>query len=169
MEKKEYDVRDLFLKEDLVAIAKRSRENSCSGEKARVSGEYYVTNNKQKRKKINVSKMKVAVLAGATVALLALGSKIVGDNDFATDIRHEVTRTQNVFNPIGGSYETEYVYGQDFVDHISELSDKELSDLYDQTVSDMRGDGLLEESNVQSEVVSNMQHDYEESFGHSAK
>lgn len=169
MEKKEYDVRDLFLKEDLVAIAKRSRENSCSSEKTRVSGEYYVTNNKQKRKKINVSKMKVAVLAGATVALLALGSKIVGDNDFSTDIRHEVTRTQNVFNPIGGSYETEYVYGQDFVDHISELSDKELSDLYDQTVSDMRGDGLLEESNVQSEVVSNMQHDYEESFGHSAK
>lgn len=163
------DINNLIVKDDLVAIARRSKENSCSSERIKVSGEYYVTKNPKRKKKIDMFKIKIAVLAGATVALVALGSKVIGNNDFVTDIRHEAGRTQNVFNVVGGNYETKYVYGDNFVDYIKDLSDKELMELYEQTATDMREDGLLDESGIQREVISSMQHDYMESLSKGSK
>ena len=157
------------LKEDLVAIARSSKNKSCSNERINVSGEYYVTHDVSKKKKIDIDKIKLIVLAGAAVALVSMGAKVVGDNDFATEIRQEVTKTQKVFNVIGGRYDTEHVYSDAFVNYINDLSNNELNDLYEETVDNMREDGLLEESRIQKEVISSMERYYEESLNKRSK
>lgn len=158
-----------FLKEDLVVIANRSRNNSCTNDKIRVSGEYYVTKNKSKKKQVDILKIKTLFLASATIALLAVGIKVSGDIDFTDEIRNEAVKTQTVFNPIGGKYKEEYIYGEDFVDYINELSDYELKQLYDQTVDTMYDNGLDKEASIQSEVVSNMHNVYESSLNKGSK
>lgn len=156
---------NLILKEDLVAIARNSRNNSVCNDKIKVSGEYYATKNKNKKNKITASKAKITALAIAVIALITVGVKIVGNGDFITEVRHEAAKTHTVFNPIGGKYTDEYVYGEDFVKYIQELSDSELNQLYDQITDKMRDEGLIEESKDQSEVISNMHSDYQNSLG----
>ena len=79
-----------------------------------------------------------------------------------TSIRSEATKIVNTYNPIGGTYSEEYLYGDDFAQYINNLDDKELSLLYTETSQEMKEAGLDKESHNQTDVIKHMQEDFKE-------
>lgn len=162
MENKKFDGRDLILKDDLVAIANNSRRKSCSSDRIKVSGEYY--KNKKNNQKLTALAQKVAATAAA-VLIIGTGIGVVSaasKDDGMTSIRSEATKIVNTYNPIGGTYSEEYLYGDDFAQYINDLDDKELSLLYTEASQEMKEAGLDKESHNQTDVIKHMQEDFKE-------
>lgn len=133
------------------------QEKSCSGENIKVAGEFYVT--KDPAKQIAISKRKQIILKLAislgVLTVVGAGIKVTGDMDSATDVRKEITKQESVQNPIGGSYEKENIYNQDFVNYTNSLTDSELMDLYSY-ISDQMDD----DKTKVPDVVNNMEDNY---------
>ena len=162
MENKNFDGRDLILKDDLVTIANNSRKKSCSNDKIKVSGEYY--RNKKNNQKITALVQKVAATAAA-VLIIGAGMSAVNaasKSDETANIRSEATKIVTVFNPIGGTYTDEYLYGDDFAHYINGLDDQELAQVYTEASQEMKEAGLDKESRNQTNVIQHMQEDFKE-------
>lgn len=157
--------KDMQLDDTLVKIAQTSRINSCLESMQEIKGECYVSRDKKRNKKILMAKK--TILGVAAFVVLSAGIKIVGDMDSADMIRKETTKTETSFNPIGGKYETNNVYDNDFVVSMNNLSDYALNNLYKETSNEMKADGNIEDATIVSEVVEEMENKYLEEQGRS--
>ena len=153
------------LDDTLVKIAQTASANSCRKNRQKIKGECYVSHDKNRKNAIEIAKK--AILGVAAVAVMTIGIKTAGDIDSATIIREEATKTETSFNVVGGTYETNNFYDENFINSINDLSDASLNNLFQETRKEMMDSGNIEEAKIVSEVVEEMEENFLEEQGRS--
>ncbi len=151
------------LKEDFILLVQKAKEDSCVQEKIAVFGEYYVSKDTKKKRKIKKGISKA--LAIATFSLMIIGTNMVSSTiDTTNDVRDEIMRTITTQNPIGGKYETKEVYNEQFRDYVNELNDLELNQLLNATIENIGTNEITSENLSIPQVVKVMEENYLETL-----
>lgn len=143
-------------------LFENAKKNSCVTDKIIVLGEHYVSKDAKKQKKIK--KGIKSVLAVAAISATLIGITVYGSqSDFIDEVRNETVRTTTTQNPIGGAYEKQNVYDQQFIDYVNDLDSSELNQLFEEASKELKENGSNSELSV-STVVKEMESNYLESL-----
>jgi len=159
-----------LLKEDLIKIVQEAKRNSCVNEKIVVPGEMYVSSKTKRRKKIdNNLKEKVRIIATCAIVAgtIGFGSSVASTMDFATEVREEVNNTYVAQNLVGGKYIEKSEHDVEFRKYVNDLTDLQLTGLFNETSKEMQNDGITNRISNIEEVVDKMEEAYLEESGRS--
>lgn len=159
---KEMEIDDTFIKMVQQKRLETICATSCKPRKKEIKGEVYVS--KKTSRQDRIVQAKKAIYAVAAFAVIGVAAKVGGDIDAATDIRKEVVRQETTLNS-NGTYTTDRVYDDGFVEAVIDMRDGALIKLFDETSKEMIANGDIEGSRVVSEVVDVMEDNYVEEHG----
>lgn len=136
-------------------------KKSTEPRKQEIKGELYVT--KSPSKKNSISKLKNKLLELIALALVGgffIGAMGIGGTiDNADIILKEINAKYTYMDPFG-DYVTKHVYSDEFRNEMNELNCFELMNLFNNTSSEMKDEGLKEESKSMEDVVKRMSVNY---------
>lgn len=161
-----------LVNENTKKMVERARKNSCVSERIPVYGEVYVSKKTKKKKQKSpdlVTLFKIGAAMVVTGATIGAGVYASSTMDFATEVRQEVNDTYMDQNLIGGQFIEKNEHNSEFREYVSDLSDFELSRLYNDTSKEMYDNGMVQDSSNLEEVVDQMEENYLESSSKGSK